>query len=168
MSTVFDTQQAHVSSEIGLRLSPAFALGVYGDVGAGDVAASIRAQCQAQSLDCSGVTTHFGFLVRHTWSPLSRRPVWLSLGTGWETGGVVADSNGGNQQKDQFTYRGREYLRVGAGMDFRSNDIIALGLYGSVSVGEYDQYKDATGTTSSIERASHTTAQLGLRLTLFP
>jgi hypothetical protein len=110
-------------------------------------------------------------MVRHTWNPLSKRPTWLSLGTGWETGGVVADhmNGGGNGDRTElFTYKGREYLRVGVGVDFRSNDIIGLGLYGTLSVGEYDHFKDATGVTSSIERASHTTAQLGLRLTLFP
>ncbi len=168
MSSVIETQQAHVAGEIGLRLSPSFALGVYGDVGGGDPASAIRDQCQLQALDCTAETAHYGFLVRHTWSPLSRRPTWLSLGTGWETGGVVVDNGGGGSRNELITYRGREYLRLGAGVDFRSNDVIGLGLYGSFSVGEYDRFKDSTGVTSSIERASHTTAQVGLRLTLFP
>jgi translation initiation factor IF-1 len=167
VSSLLQTEQAHLSGEVGLRLSPSFALGVYGDVGAGDVASAVRDSCQAQGIDCTGQTTHWGVLVRHTWSPLSRRPVWLSLGTGWETAGVVASDSSTGGNRDVTMYRGREYLRIGAGVDFRSNDVIALGLYGSFSVGEYDQVKDMTGTTS-VDRASHTTGQIGLRLTLFP
>jgi hypothetical protein len=53
-------------------------------------------------------------------------------------------------------------------VDFRSNDIVGLGLYGTFSVGEYDRFKDSTGTATSIDRASHSLAQIGLRLTLFP
>ncbi len=169
ISSLMDAQQAHVSSEIGLRLSPSFAIGVYGDVGAGEVASTIRDQCSLQGFDCTGQTTHYGFLVRHTWRPLSRRPAWLSIGTGWETGGVVSDHGGSGSDHEVLVYRGREYLRIGGGVDFRSNDIIGLGLYASFSVGEYDSFKDSTGATTSLaDRGSHTTGQVGLRLTLFP
>jgi hypothetical protein len=170
LSTVMTTQQAHLSGEAGLRLSPSFVLGVYGDVGASDPASSVRASCNAAMMNCTAETTHYGFLVRHTWNPLSRRPTWLSLGTGWETGGVVVDNHGSgsNSQSDLFKYKGREFVRVGAGVDFRSNEIIGLGLYGSLSFGEYDHFKDQTGVTSSIQTATHTTGQVGLRLILFP
>ncbi len=168
MSSVFEGQQAHASGEIGLRLSPAFALGVYGDVGGGEPARAVRDYCSASGIDCTATTGHFGFLVRHTWSPLSRRPIWLSLGTGWEFGGVMIDHRGDGNGSDLFSYTGREYVRVGAGVDFRSNDVLAFGLYGAVSAGEYDRFKDPSGVTTSIERAGHTTAQVGLRLTLFP
>jgi len=169
IADVIETEQAHLSSEIGLRLSPTFAVGGYADIGAGDVPSQVKAQCQTSGWDCAGQTTHYGFLVRHTWSPLSKRPVWLTLGTGWETAGVVSNGGGSGHDHDVAMYRGREYVRVGLGVDFRSNDIIGLGLYGSFSVGEYDTFKDSTGvTTDLVDRTTHTTGQIGLRLTLFP
>jgi hypothetical protein len=169
MGSQFQSQQAHVSSELGLRFSPAFALGVYGEAGGGDASRTIRDQCQLQGLDCTAMTARWGFMARHTWSPLSTRPVWLSLGTGWESGGVVADHHtAGSRNADLFHYRGRELVRLGAGVDFRTNRVVALGLYGTVSAGEYDELKDQAGVTTSIDSATHTTAQVGLRLTLFP
>ncbi len=168
MGSVFTTAQPHVSSELGLRLTARFALGVYAEVGAGDASQEVRDRCALQGFDCTAATGRYGFMVRHTWAPLSTRPAWLSLGTGWEFGGVVADRRSGDSSGDLFSYTGRELVRVGAGVDFRSNEVVALGLYGTVSAGEYDRLKDQAGATTSIDRATHTTAQIGLRLTLFP
>jgi hypothetical protein len=169
MGSQFQSQRAHVSSELGLRFRPGFALGVYGEVGGGDASQAIRDQCQLQGLDCTATTGRWGFMARHTWSPLSTRPVWLSLGTGWEFGGVVVDHHaGGSGNADLFRYTGRELVRLGAGVDFRTNSAVALGLYGTVSAGEYDKIKDQAGVTTAIDSATHTTAQVGLRLTLFP
>jgi hypothetical protein len=171
MNAVVQTSQAHVSGELGLRLTPAFAVGAYGDVGASDPAASYRDTCSAAGLDCTGTTGRAGVLFRYTWSPLSSRPTWMSLGTGWEFGGVTGNSAVTSDRHDVTVakYTGREYVRLGVGVDFRSNQIIGLGLYGSVAFGEYDDFKDPTlASAASIERATHTTAQLGLRLTLFP
>ncbi|HUL59352.1 MAG TPA: hypothetical protein VLU43_08770, partial [Anaeromyxobacteraceae bacterium] len=165
MQNVFDPQ-AHLSGEIGLRFSPAWAIGVYGDAGGGDVTGPVHDQCQAQMVDCVGYTGRIGVLLRHTWDPATPVAKWLSLGTGWEVGGVTLDHHGGNQP-DLFTYTGREYGRIGAGVDFRSNRVVALGMYGSFAIGEYDKYKDPTGTTS-LDRRYHTTGELGIRLTLFP
>ncbi len=164
MEQIFETQ-GHMSSEIGLRLSPAFALGVYGDMGGGDVAAGIRDQCRSQLIDCMGATGRIGVLLRHTWDPLSPRSRWLSLGTGWEAGSVNAGHRDRNSRL--LTYSGREYLRFGAGMDFRSNQLLGLGLYATFAFGEYDQYKVLTGSVP-LDRRTHTTGQVGLRLTLFP
>jgi hypothetical protein len=164
MQQLFETQ-GHVSSEIGLRFSPAWAIGVYGDVGGGDVAAPVRDQCQRQGLECLGATGRLGVLLRHTWDPLSSRSKWLSLGTGWEMGNVSVDHHDGSS--DLFTYSGREYLRLGAGIDFRSNDVLGIGLYASFAWGQYDEYQDLTGVVP-LDQRTHTTGQVGLRLTLFP
>jgi hypothetical protein len=176
MSSLMETTQAHVSSEFALRFTPAFALGVYGDVGGGEPARAVKDTCTAQGYTCSGTTGHIGFLARYTWDPLSTRPVWLSLGTGWEAGSVTIDKgsmmngsgNGdGHHRDDLFTYSGREHVRLGAGIDFRSSRVIGFGLYGNVSLGEYDHYKDASLSTS-VDSALHVTAQVGARLILFP
>ena len=173
MSSVFSSQQAHVAGEVGLRLSPAWALGAYGDVGGGDPSQTVRDTCTAQGNNCSAVAGRVGVLLRHTWDPFSSRPVWLSLGTGWEFGGVTIDQHGangssGSGMKDLVTYTGREFVRLGAGIDFRPNQILGFGLYGSVAVGAYDTVKDSAGVTTSLDRANHTTAQVGIRLILFP
>lgn len=168
MSSFIQPQHAHLSGELGLRLSPSFAIGAYGDVGGGEPAGSVRDQCTLDAQDCVATTAHVGFLVRHTWEPLSRRPLWMSLGTGWEYASVQVDNHTNtNQMSELFSYRGREYLRLGAGVDFRTNQTIALGLYGSVAWGEFTEHKDPAQTVS-LDRATHTTAQVGLRLTLFP
>jgi hypothetical protein len=168
MQRVFQTQ-GHVSSEFGLRLSPSFALGVYGDVGGGDVAKAIGDQCARQGIPCIGTTGRAGFLVRHTWDPAGSTAKWLSLGTGWEFGTVSADQQNMNQGmgSDLFSYTGREYLRLGGGVDFRSNGVLGLGLYASFAWGEYDHYKDTIGSVA-IQGKTHTTGQVGLRLILFP
>jgi hypothetical protein len=173
MNSFLETEQMHFAGELGLRLSPSFAFGVYGDIGAGDPADAVRDDCELQGLDCVGTTGRFGFLIRHTWAPLSLRPTWISLGTGWEFAGVAVenhDGSGNSHGGDSalYSYRGREYFRLGAGVDFRSNRVVALGLYGSYAVGEYDEFEAPNAAPVSLEQRSHQTVQVGLRLTLFP
>jgi hypothetical protein len=164
MQQIFQTQ-GHVSSEIGLRFSPAWAVGVYGDFGGGDVAAPVRDQCQLQGLQCLGMTGRGGVLLRHTWDALSPRAKWISLGTGWEFGSVDVDTS--DEGSEIFHYSGREYVRVGAGIDFRSNEVLGVGLYASFAWGKYDHYEDSV-TSIPLDQRTHTTGQVGLRLVLFP
>jgi hypothetical protein len=172
MSDVFALQQVHVSSELGLRISPAWALGVYGDAGGGEPSSAVRKQCDTLGDDCTATTGRIGLLVRHTWDPLER-PIWISLGTGWEFGGITigqhhgSSSSSSSSRDDLLTYVGREHLRLGAGVDFRPSRIIGFGLYGSFAVGTYDTLKDQVHTVD-VEHALHTTAQVGVRLILFP
>ena len=178
MTSVLVSPQAHLSGEMGLRFNPAIAIGAYGDVGGSDPAPSIRAQCRAQGLDCFGMTAHVGVLLRHTWDPFSATSKWISVGTGWELGSVTFDPHDGGASQDLIRYSGPEYLRLGAGVDFRTNQALALGLYGSFAFGEYDRQVTASAAvpvgsttppvTASVERRMHTTALVGLRLTLFP
>jgi hypothetical protein len=95
----------------------------------------------------------------------------MSLGTGWEMGGVSIDNgnqNGSGHRRDQlFTYSGREHVRLGVGIDFRSSRVLGFGLYGNVSVGEYDHFKDDL-VSRSVDNALHVTTQVGARLILFP
>jgi hypothetical protein len=170
MSQVVHAQQAHVSGEAGLRLSAAFALGVYADVSAGDPTSTLLATCKAQGSDCFATTGRVGLLFRHAWAPLSSRAPWLSLGTGWEFGGVTVEHSAADDTStfsDVVSYSGWEYVRLGAGIDFRVSRLLGFGLYGSFAVGEYSQYEDPT-TSHSVARSAHTTSQVGLRLILFP
>jgi hypothetical protein len=166
MSSTFNPQ-AHIGLEGGVRLSPAFGVGVYMDVGGGDPAAQVRDQCRTTGLtNCVASTGRIGFLLRHTWAPASTAAKWVTLGTGWEFGSVSAD-DGMNTNHEIFTYKGREYFRLGAGVDFRQNTVLGLGLYGSVAFGEYDRIETPVGNTS-VQGDLHTTVQVGVRLTLFP
>lgn len=159
--------QAHLALEGGLRLSPALALGLYMDVGAGDVSSELRDYCDALGTDCTGTSGRIGFLIRHTWNPTQPVSQWLSLGTGWEFGSVTTDDSANDEI---FTYTGREYLRLGGGFDFRSNAVLGVGFYGSVAWGEYDEIDDSRAWVGPRPEgdALHSTVQFGLRLTLFP
>jgi hypothetical protein len=164
MDRLFITQ-GHLSSEFGLRFGPSFALGVYGDAGGGDVAASVRDTCLTAGQSCTGMTGRYGLLARYTWDPLEASAKWLSIGTGWEVAEVVPDHQGHGSAL--FTYSGREYLRLGAGIDFRTSQALGLGLYASFAWGEYDRFEDLAGAVA-LTRANHTTGQVGVRLILFP
>jgi hypothetical protein len=163
MSRVFEPQ-ASLSGELGIRLVPELALGVYGDVGAGDPASGVRQTCRLQGVDCVASSGHVGVLARFTFDAATPTSKWLSLGTGWEVGRVALDHYHGPQL---FKYSGREWVRIGAGVDFRSSGVVGLGLYGQVGIGAYDRLNDATGAVSLLER-THTTVLLGVRLVLFP
>jgi hypothetical protein len=106
-----------------------------------------------------------GLLARYTWDPLAAQSKWLSIGTGWEVGEARPSHQG--QGSALFTYSGREYLRLGAGIDFRTSQALGVGIYGSFAWGEYDRYEDAAGVVA-LARATHTTGQIGVRLILFP
>jgi hypothetical protein len=173
MGDLFGLQQVHVSTELGLRLTTGWALGVYGDAGGGDPSSSVSRTCAALG-KCTASAGRIGFLGRYTWDPLTRRPIWLTLGTGWEYGGVTVDrrntqgtATSGSSREDLFTYVGREHLRLGLGIDFRTSRVVGIGLYGSVAAGSYDTRKDQVAKVG-VDRALHTTAQIGARLILFP
>jgi hypothetical protein len=175
MSDVFALEQVHASSELAFRITPSWALGVYGDVGGGEPSGTIRKACDAQGFSCNASVGRVGFLVRHAWEPLSSRAYWVTLGTGWEYAGITVDrqhtqgsSSSGSNREDLLRYVGREHLRLGAGVDFRLSRLLGLGLYGSFAFGTYDSLRDQAGTVDVPDRSSHTTAQVGLRLILFP
>jgi hypothetical protein len=168
MSDTFKPQ-GHVSLEGGLRLSPNIALGLYGDLGAGDPAGEVRDECALAGLDdCIATSGRIGFLLRHTWDPARATSKWLSIGTGWEFGSVSGDGPG-DDDDELFTYTGREYVRLGGGVDFRSTGVLGVGFYGAVAWGSYDHID--TPVTDNIridDNALHTTVQVGVRFTLFP
>jgi hypothetical protein len=156
--------QAHISGEFALRLAPEFALGVYGDIGAGDPAREVRDTCRVTGIDCVATSGHVGGLARFTFDAATPTSKWLSIGTGWEFGRVTVNSQNG---AELFKYTGREYLRFGAGVDFRANPALGVGFYGQVGLGSYTQLRDPTGSVTLPER-NHTTVLLGVRLVLFP
>jgi len=164
--------QLHLSVEGGIRLNPHIAIAIYAEGGGGDVAKPVRdAVCNGNGQDCFGASGRIGFMLKHTWNPTSPTATWLGVGTGWEAGNVsytTHDMSGNSNGDEVFTYRGREMFRLAGGVDFRSNSVIGVGLYGSVSWGTYDMiHAPGTGDVSLDSRV-HETYQLGVRLILFP
>ena len=160
--------QFHLSLEGGLRLTNAVAIGLYLDGGAGDVAKSIRQQCDALGQDCIGTAARVGFMVKHTWNPTAPTATWLGIGTGWEVGNVSWSTNDGDNSDEVFTYRGREMVRLMGGVDYRTNQVVGVGFYGAVSWGTYDKLHLTGIGDEDLDSRVHTTYQLGVRLILFP
>jgi hypothetical protein len=163
MDQVFDSQLG-VWLEGGVRVTPHLGLGLYLDMGFGDPAGNVRADCATYGTSCSASTGRFGVLLRHTFAPYASSTPWLGVGTGWEWGSVTLDS--GNQEF--FSYHGWEMVRLMGGVDLRTNPVFGVGLYAGVSFGRYTSYHDALGDVSLGEQRTHSTAEAGLRFTLFP
>jgi hypothetical protein len=166
MRDVFGNQ-LNFGIEGGARLTPHLALGLYGDLGWGDVGRDIRNQCNAQGLDCDASSSRFGILLRHTFQPDGRSTPWVSVGTGWEWGEVTStDGFGGSFE--EFSYSGWEMLRLMAGVDLRSSPVFGVGLYGGVRLGRFTRYEDPLVSDHIDDRRVHTTVEAGVRFTLFP
>jgi hypothetical protein len=165
MDRVFSSQ-LNLAFEGGLRLSPHWALGLYGDVGVGDPGRELRASCRDSGFECTATIGRFGLLLRHTFEPFSRTTPWLSAGTGFEFGDVSIDDTGGDD--DVLSYRGWEALRLMAGVDFRSNRALGVGLYAGVSFGRYTRVEDQLESVDLGRQPFHTAVHAGLRFTLFP
>jgi hypothetical protein len=166
--------QIELLLEGGIRLSPAVALGLYLDVGAGDPADAIRAsaECRGTLLDgdapgCVAATGRFGILLRHTWDHSTPTSKWLAVGTGVSALTVSRDDDATGDD-DLYTYTGREILRLMAGVDLRSNPVFGLGFYGGVSWNRFTRFEDATGRSSIPDRDYHAMYEAGLRVVLFP
>lgn len=169
MSDSFQSPQLDINMEGGLRLNPHLALGLYVDVGVGDPSSNVRAEpaCAAAGASCTASTGRVGILLRHTFQPAAYSTPWLGVGTGYEWGDVtIQNGYGGSNQ--YFSYTGWEMLRLMGGVDLRTNPIFGVGLYGGVSVGRYNRYKDAAVDASLGRDAFHTMVEAGLRFTLFP
>jgi hypothetical protein len=153
--------------ETGLRLSPEVAIGGYLGLGFGDAAPELRDACTASGMTCTTATGRLGILLRRTFDPLGRTAPWIAAGTGFEFGSAMSDDTG-SSSSEQFTYSGWEALRLMVGVDHRASPVLGVGLYGGIAWGRYSRYEDAGGTVDLGGQPFHTTAEAGLRFTLFP
>ncbi len=150
--------------EGGARLTPNLGLGLYLDLGIGDVAGDTRAYCDSVGSSCTASTGRFGVLLRHTFEPYARSTPWLAIGTGYEWSNATLDAT----NQELFNYSGWEMLRLMGGVDLRTSQVFGVGLYAAVSFGRYSHYEDALGAVSIDPQRNHTTVEAGLRFTLFP
>ncbi len=151
--------------EGGARVTPHLGLGLYLDLGVGDVSSSFRSTvCDPVGSSCTASTGRFGVLLRHTFEPYGTSTPWIAAGTGYEWANATLDAT--NEQL--FSYSGWEMLRLMGGLDLRTSPVFGVGLYAGVSFGRYTHYEDALGPVSSFDQRTHTTVEAGVRFTLFP
>jgi hypothetical protein len=162
------TSQLDVWLEGGVRLTPEVGIGLYADIGVGDPSAEVRAtNCAPIGETCTATTGRVGVLLRRTFDPAAPTNTWLAIGTGFDFGSVSTNGNDGMGSRELFSYSGWEMLRLMGGVDLRSNQVIGVGLYAGVSVGRYSNASDVNGDVS-LDRATHTLVEGGIRFTLFP
>jgi hypothetical protein len=158
--------QLLIELEAGLRLSPAFMLGLVLDLGLGDAAPDLRAECRRNGgTDCTALTGRVALQLRYSTKPFEPVNPWVSIGTGYESTSVGYDEAGNNEY---LTYGGWEYLRLGAGLDFRTSSSIGWGLFANVGWGHYDEVDNGFGPQAIQRGATHAWLQAGVRGILFP
>jgi hypothetical protein len=163
MSQVFGTQ-TNFQFEAGVRLNPHVGLGLYTDYGVGGPGSDVNNYCATYGLGCTASTLRIGGLIRYTFSPRAHTTPWVSLGTGWTQGDVYAGYYGTIAR-----YSGWQIARLQAGFDVRSNRALGVGFYGGLAFDHYDRFDNTAGSLSLGGGATtHTTYEVGLRLTLFP
>lgn len=153
--------------EGGARFAERFYLGLYLDIGVGDAAGWAKAACRLEGHDtCTssraalGLTTRLAFAPRERWNP------WVGLGIGAEATGVASSDS------EVITYVGGEWPRLSAGLDFRGNAGLGVGLYANLAFVRYSQVSGAatgwSGNHDLASRSTHTWLGIGARFILFP
>ena len=120
--------------EAGLRLSPHLVGLIVFDGGLGDVASGKRADCRSAGLDCETDSARVGLVGRYVTAPFASVTPWFSLGTGWESTTVATSGPYGTEY---VTFEGWEFLKLGAGVDFRTSNVFGAGLFAGVSFSTY-------------------------------
>ncbi len=160
--------QMDLAFEGGFRLNPYLGLGLYADLGVGGPGGDVKTDCNNQGLDCTATTSRVGILLRHTFMPEAHTTPWIALGTGYANGSVDYTDAFGNSG-NFLEYSGWEMVRLMAGVDVRSSQVLGFGFYGGVSFTRFGSYRDnAIGSVSLPNETTHTMVEAGIRLTLFP
>jgi hypothetical protein len=164
---IFGTQ-FDLGMELGLRLNPHFGLGLYLDLGFGDVGSEVRTYCNSFGLSCSSEILRTGVLLRHTFRPAAHMTPWFALGTGYAQGKVHSGVNSYGPSSDILTYTGWEIARLMGGLDVRTNQTFGVGFYAGLSFTRYTRFDNTAGSLSLPSTSIHPTYEAGVRFTLFP
>jgi hypothetical protein len=161
--------------EGGLRLNPHIGLGLYLDWATGSPGSDVQAFCNNPgrgtgsafpSIYCNASSFRYGVLARYTVFPFAHTTPWFSLGTGGVSDEVsTPDFNGFSSTVAKYT--GWQIARLQAGWDIRSNHVFGFGLYAGVGFTRYNAFANSVGS-QPISPTVHTTAEVGVRFTLFP
>jgi hypothetical protein len=155
--------------EGGVRLNPATTLLLQVDLGGGDAAGAFKDACQARGMDCSASTFRIGVGARYAFSPIAKQTPWVSAGIGREGTGVNIKGSAGTEH---VAFGGWEWLRLGAGYDFRFSRSFGIGPYVGLSLGTYTGVA-ADGPAYLLPsdlggHRTHTWFTVGVKAILFP
>jgi hypothetical protein len=146
--------------DIGAKVSRYVFLGGYASFALGG--ASDRWNRNAcRNDDCSARSMHLGAQIQIHFGSFERTNPWIGYGLGYEwlwTAGFP-----------ETTYRGWEYGRFMAGVDFRLSHDFGLGPFVDATVAQYSSLSNANVESADISNtALHSWVTVGLRLVLFP
>jgi hypothetical protein len=163
--------QFPIGFQIGGDVTPALFVGAYGTFAPGGVGSAVNSTCQTGALDCSSISFHGGVTVEYRFNvPESFQP-WIGYGFGYETNSLSESSSSG--QTGWLTASGWELGRFRAGVDFLPASIVGLGIFGEVSLGQYDHIEGQSGQGLLYDgdvpqKALHEWLSLGIRVRIMP
>jgi outer membrane protein W len=135
-----------VGLEVGWRFWNHLTVGVHGEYGFGTLDAAVERDCDFFGATCSASTIRAGIQALYTLWPDSRIDPWVGLGFGYEW---VRYTQENVAVSATLGYRGFEWVRVQAGVDFRFGRF-AVGPYASYGVGVFSERSlDMTDSSTS-------------------
>lgn len=128
-------RQLSVSGELGVRITPQFLLGGYLGAGFGDAGPRFDAACYGSH--CGAWSARIGFLAQYDFAPWSTVSPWIGYGVGFTAASTSGDAPGA---RFEYSYAGIDVARLSAGLDFRPNRTVGMGLYAEWTFGVYRAY----------------------------
>ena len=164
--------QFPIGLQIGGDVTPALFVGAYGTFAPGGVGSAVNSTCQTGALDCSSISFHAGVAVEYRFNvPESFQP-WIGYGFGYETNSL-SEGSSVSGTAGWLTASGWELGRFRAGVDFLPASIVGLGIFGEVSLGQYDHLQGQStdgllydGDVS--QKALHEWFSFGIRVRVMP
>jgi opacity protein-like surface antigen len=130
--------QVPVWLDAGYRFNHDLYLGAYFSYGFGVVNDDRQALCRNVNVDCSASDLRLGLMGRFHLPPVAQLSPWLGLGIGYEWGSFSLQSAVGNTNTDTDSgWSGFEFANLQLGADYKIAQKIALGPFGSVSIGQF-------------------------------
>ena len=155
--------------EVGVRATPALVLLLQADLGFGGTAGTVKDACIFVGADCLASTFHIGVAARYAFTPAGRNTPWVSLGIGRETTGISVK---GKNDTETIAFSGWEWLKLGAGWDWRFSRSFGLGAFLGLAFGTYNSVATTgPGYVAMPDLGggrTHSTFQLGVRAVVFP
>jgi hypothetical protein len=157
--------------EAGVRVTPATTLLLQVDLGGGDVAGATKHGCDQPGFSCAVGTARIGIGARYAFSPMAKQTPWVSIGIAREATGITIKGPIGTET---VTFVGWEWLRLGAGYDFRFSRSFGLGPYAGFSLATYNSFVQGGPVYSSTlppplgSSRTHTWFTVGVKAILFP
>jgi hypothetical protein len=134
------------------------------------VAGKAKDLCDATGLDCTAATFKIGIGARYAFAPFARNTPWISAVIAREGTGLTLKGPGGDES---IAFGGWEWLRLGAGWDWRFNRTFGLGAFTSFSLATYNGISTNNNGMYVVAGdlgggKTHTWFVLGVRAILFP